>query len=138
LWNRSRTPLKCQRSKKNEEGFGDVHSGKCDIDDVGQFRLVSWSSAVSESEDVVKLGEGVDGNRNECSLEVIAVLSCQLKSFLDHPKLTHPEKHPSGNTGVAEGIPWGIPQSTLLDLRLASPELPKPEELDDLLWAEES
>jgi len=56
----------------------DLHSGKSDVDDVGQFGLVSRSSAVSESKHVVKLGKGIDSNRDESSLEIIAVLPHQL------------------------------------------------------------
>ena len=54
-----------------------LHSGKSDVDDVGQLGLISWGSAVSESEYVVKLSKGVDGNRNKGSLEVVAVLRRQ-------------------------------------------------------------
>ena len=56
----------------------DLHSGKSDVDNVGQLGLISWGSAVSESEYVVKLGKGVDSNRDESSLEVVAVLPRQL------------------------------------------------------------
>jgi hypothetical protein len=51
-----------------------LHSGKGDVDDVGQLGLVRWGSAISEREDVVKLSKGVDSNRDESSLEVVAVL----------------------------------------------------------------
>ena len=56
----------------------DLHSGKSDVDDVGQLGLVSRGSAVSERKHVVKLGKGVDSNRDESSLEIIAVLPHQL------------------------------------------------------------
>ena len=55
----------------------DLHSGKSDVDNVGQLGLISWGSTVSESEYVVKLSKGVDGNRDESSLEVVAVLPRQ-------------------------------------------------------------
>jgi hypothetical protein len=56
----------------------DLHSSKGDVDDVGQLGLICWGSAVSESKHIVKLSKGVDSNRNESSLEIIAVLPHQL------------------------------------------------------------
>ena len=60
----------------------DLHSGKSDVDDISQLGLIGWSSAVSESEYVVKLRKGVDGNRDESSLEIVAVLPRQLHNLI--------------------------------------------------------
>lgn len=59
-------------------GDDHVHSGKGDVDNVGQFRLISRGRAVSEGKDIVKLSQSVDSDRDESSLEVVAVLLSQL------------------------------------------------------------
>jgi hypothetical protein len=108
----------------------DIHSGKSDVDDVCQLGLVGGGRAVSESKHVVKLGKGVDSNRDESSLEVIAVLPRQLLVLMllqSSREKTHPEEHPSGNTGITKSIPGCISQCTLFYLTLISPELSEPE-----------
>jgi hypothetical protein len=108
----------------------DSHSGKGDVDDVGQLGLISRGSAVSESKHVVKLGKGVDSNRDESSLEIVAVLPRQLLVLMmlqSSREKTYPEEHPSGNTGITKSIPGCISQCTLFYLTLVSPELSKPE-----------
>lgn len=107
-----------------------LHSGKGDVDDIGQLGLISRGSAVSESKHVVELGEGVDSDRDESSLEIIAVLPYQLLVLMllqSSREQTHPEEHPSGNTGISKSIPRCISQCTLLYLTLISPELSEPE-----------
>lgn len=89
--------------------------------------MISGSSAISECEDVIELSKSVDSNRDEGSFEIVAVLLHQLSSNVHQISRTHPEEHPSGDTGVTEGIPRRIPQSSLLDLALTSPEFSKPE-----------
>jgi hypothetical protein len=108
----------------------DLHSGKGDVDDVGQLGLISRGSAISERKHVVKLGKSVDSNRNESSLEIIAVLPSQLLVQIilyREERWTNPEEHPSGNTGITKSIPRCVSQCTLFYLTLVSPELSKPE-----------
>jgi hypothetical protein len=89
----------------------DSHSGKGDVDDVCQLGLVGGGSAISERKHVVKLGKGIYSNRDESSLEIIAVLPRQLLVLLmvqSSREKTHPEEHPSGNTGITKSIPRRI------------------------------
>jgi hypothetical protein len=107
-----------------------LHSGKGDVDNVSQLGLISWGRAVSESEHVVELGKGIDSNRDESSLEIVAVLPRQLLVLMmlqSSREKTDPEEHPSGNTGITKSIPGCISQCTLFYLTLISPELSEPE-----------
>jgi hypothetical protein len=61
------------------QGEVDVHSGKGDVDNVRQLRLISWSRAIPERKDIVELGQSIDGDRDESSLEVVTVLHRQLR-----------------------------------------------------------
>lgn len=43
----------------------DLHSGKCNVDNVGEFRLVCLWVLVPQSKEVVQLSHGVDEDRDE-------------------------------------------------------------------------
>lgn len=53
-------------------------------------------------------------------------------------RVTHPEEHPCGDTGVTQCVPGYVSEGTLLDLRLGPPEFSEPEQLDDLLRTKEA
>jgi hypothetical protein len=50
---------------------------------------------------------------------------------------THPEQHPHGNTSIAQRVPPSVPEGGGFDLTVLPPELPEPEQLDDLLRSKE-
>ena len=50
------------------------HSGKSDVDDVGELGLPRNWVGVAKSKEVVHLSEGVDGNRDVRTLQVVGVL----------------------------------------------------------------
>ena len=51
-----------------------LHSGKSDVDDVGELGLPSNRVRVAKSKEVVHLSEGVDGDRDVRTLQVVGVL----------------------------------------------------------------
>ena len=66
-------------SRPGVKAENDLHAGKGDVDDVGQLGLVRRRLRVTQEEDVVQLSEGVDGNGNVGTLQIVRVLLVSLE-----------------------------------------------------------